>query len=211
MKSRLAPRQTTDPLPLAANDASLWFLVGVNLFAIVLALFLGWELADLMAVYWVQSVIIGASYVARILHLESFSTKGFRINNRTVEPTEATKRQTAGFFALHFGFFHLVYLVFILDKAGAGILLNLGFLGCAVAFAFNHFYSYRYHKELDRRGTPNIGNLMFTPYARIVPMHLTIVGGAFLAGGFGVVVFGLLKTAADVVMHVVEHRKLRKE
>ena len=69
----------------------------------------------------------------------------------------------------------------------------------------NHYYSYRYHRESDRRGTPNIGTLMFTPYARVLPMHLTIIFGASMIGG-GVLFFGILKTIADVVMHQIEHK-----
>ncbi len=210
MEARLAPRSPATGVPGLAGDASLWTLVGANLLTLVLAFVFSWQLYDLMAVYWAQSVIIGVSYVSRVLKLESFSTEGFRINNRAVAPTAATKRQTAGFFALHFGFFHVVYLVFILAETGPGILFELGFVACAVAFGFNHLYSYRYHRELDRQGTPNIGKLMFTPYARIVPMHLTIIFGATMAGGPGLLLFGVLKTAADLVMHVLEHRALRK-
>jgi hypothetical protein len=49
---------------------------------------------------------------------------------------------------------------------------------------------------------------MFTPYVRIVPMHLTILLGATLGSGKGLLLFGVLKTLADVVMHVIEHRRL---
>ena len=82
---------------------------------------------------------------------------------------------------------------------------------CAAIFAVNHFYSYRYNRDLDRRGTPNIGTLMFTPYARVVPMHLTIVFGASQATSqLGVLLFGGLKTFADVVMHLFEHQQLKR-
>ena len=210
VEAQVAPRSQATGVPGIAGDASIWTLVGANVLTLVLAFVFSWRVHDLMAVYWVQSVIIGASYVARMLKLESFSTEGFRINNRAVQPTAATKRQTAGFFAVHFGFFHFVYLVFILAETGAGILFELGFVACALAFGFNHLYSYRYHRELDRQGTPNIGKLMFTPYARIVPMHLTIIFTATMAGSVSLVLFGVLKTAADVIMHVLEHRSLRK-
>ena len=52
---------------------------------------------------------------------------------------------------------------------------------------------------------------MFYPYARILPMHLLIVGGFFLADGgaqtAAVVLFLILKTGADTVMHYIEHRE----
>ena len=49
---------------------------------------------------------------------------------------------------------------------------------------------------------------MFYPYARIIPMHLTIVFG-FNFGG-ALILFLVLKTFADVIMHIVEHNVLRK-
>lgn len=34
---------------------------------------------------------------------------------------------------------------------------------------------------MDRReGVPNLGAMMFAPYARIVPMHMTIILGGFV-------------------------------
>lgn len=52
---------------------------------------------------------------------------------------------------------------------------------------------------------------MFTPYLRIVPMHLTIIfGGLFVHTGAGLLLFGTLKTAADVAIHVVEHMQIKK-
>jgi hypothetical protein len=190
------------------KDASAWSLVAANAVALLIALVSGWELVDLMAVYWVQSVIIGGSYFLRILSLERFSTENFRINDQPVDPTPETKRKTAFFFLLHFGGFHAAYLIFIVTETPGGFVPGFAFLVCAVAFAINHAFSYRHNLEADRRGTPNIGTMMFTPYLRVIPMHLTIVFGAVALGTSGVLLFGLLKLGADVVMHHVEHRVL---
>jgi hypothetical protein len=52
---------------------------------------------------------------------------------------------------------------------------------------------------------------MFTPYLRILPMHLTIVIGAlFINSAAGMIMFGILKTLADLAMHLIEHAQLRK-
>ncbi len=51
------------------------------------------------------------------------------------------------------------------------------------------------------------GILHFFPYLRIIPMQLTILPGGAL-GGHGpasLLFFLLLKTAADVAMHMLEH------
>ncbi len=168
----------------------------------------GWTLIDLMLVYWLQSVIIGVSYFARILALDKFSTENFTINDRAVAPTCGTKIQTACFFAVHYGLFHVVYLIFILSETSLAAIADPQLWICALAFAGNHVYSYRYNRDADGRGTPNIGTLMFTPYLRILPMHLTIVFGLMSSSLFGLAFFGTLKTAADVAMHAVEHRVL---
>lgn len=163
-----------------------------------------------MLVYWMQSIVIGVSNVFRMLALDRFCTENFQINGRSVEATPATKRQVAAFFALHYGFFHAVYFVFLVVEDGAAI-LDGWFALCALLFAANHFYSHRYNVEVDRRGTPNIGTLMFTPYLRIVPMHLTIILGGMFGGGLGLLLFVTLKTIADAAMHLVEHGELRKQ
>lgn len=186
-------------------------LAASNGLVIVIALALDWTLVSMMLVYWTQSVVIGVSNVCRILALERFSTENFTINKRPVDPTPQTKRQVATFFMLHYGIFHFAYLVFIVTEAGDEPLFDAGFLVCAAAFALNHLYSYRYNRDLDRRGRPNIGTLMFTPYLRIIPMHLTIVFGLSRAhGSLGLLFFGGLKTAADVLMHYVEHLRLQR-
>jgi hypothetical protein len=115
------------------------------------------------------------------------------------------------FFAAHYGLFHFVYLVFLVGNPEQPAPLDAAFWMCAAAFAVNHMWSYRYHRDMDRRGTPNIGTLMFTPYLRILPMHLTILFGAWLSGGAGaLLLFGALKTIADVTMHQAEHGRLRR-
>lgn len=189
----------------------MWLLVGANLLTVVAAVVQDWDALSLMLLYWGQSVVIGVSNVFRLLKLEKFSTKGFRINDRPVDPTTSTKVQTAVFFAFHYGIFHAAYLVFLIGGSDSMDSLNIWFWVCMGMFAANHFWSFRYNIEVDRRGTPNIGTLMFVPYIRIVPMHMTIIfGAAFIGSAFTLILFGLLKTAADVAMHLVEHRQLQK-
>jgi hypothetical protein len=190
------------------TDGSVWMLLLINVIALITALLQGWSLVELMLIYWAQSLIIGASYVARISKLDNYSTEGFKINGKRVKPTAATKRQTAFFFCIHYGGFHAVYLLFLLQDTEIAVMLDPGFIFCTLGFAVNHWFSYRYHRQMDEQGKPNIGNLMFTPYIRIVPMHLTILLGGVLGGSFSLLIFGALKTAADAVMHVVEHRQL---
>lgn len=197
----------------ALHDASVWSLVAANVFAAGVAWWAQMSLRELMLVYWLQSVIIGLSFFLRMLSLRDFSTEGSNMNGRPVPETAEGKRKVAGFFALHYGFFHFIYLMFLsFDGERGGSLGAPWALGlCALAFLANHAYSLVHNVAADRRGRPNLGTMMFLPYARIVPMHLTIIIGGLLHGSAAAWwMFTGLKTFADVLMHALEHHVLRK-
>ncbi len=190
----------------ATAASFVWSLVPANALTLVVALALDWRLADLTAVYWTQNMIIGVSYFARILGLGELTAEHFRLNDPSGKPAPATKRQTAFFFLAHFGSFQLCYL-FLHPWAFHA---DLGVVMCGVAFAVSHYFAHRRHRELDRQGTPNVVEFMFAPYLRIIPMHLTILFGAAPLASAAGLLFVLLKTVADVMMHFVEHRFLEK-
>jgi hypothetical protein len=196
----------------AKADRSIYALIAANLLALLIAYATRMTLRELMLVYWIQSVIIGVTSFLRILSLRRFDTANFNIGNRPVEETTADKLRVAFFFLLHYGFFHFGYFVFIVfdRKHGAGG-SAAGYLLCALVFVANHFYSLFQNVRRDAAGRPNLGMLTMLPYARIVPMHLTILFGGTLFGGAGAfALFGALKIAADAVMHTVEHHVLAK-
>ncbi len=195
-----------------AIDRSVVVLLLSNLLTIALAVYQHWDVFVLMWVYWGQSVIIGYFSFRRIMDLKRFSTAGFMINDQPVKPTPQTQRQTAVFFALHYGIFHLVYLSFLgadANVAGGFPLFNV--LVCIGVFYLNHWFSYRYNREQEQDRVPNIGNIMFFPYIRIIPMHLMIIAGFTFLGSStrALIIFLLMKTAADVAMHIIEHAMAR--
>lgn len=221
---------SVEPRP---RDQALWGIVASNLVTLAAALWQDWSVLQLMWPFWAQSLIIGWYARQRMLKLVEFSTAGFRINDRRVDPTHETRRRTANFFALHYGGFHLGYLIFLIvmsttadeagriavtnESTGAVSLIQVGhvhpidfliYAALAAGFWHSHRASHREHVAADLERVPNIGTLMAMPYARIVPMHLTIVFG-FVLGAGAIWLFVLLKIAADVVMHKVEHRVLQ--
>ncbi len=201
----------TDPVAISAHSTRS--LILVNVATVVLALLLDWPATSLMWPYWMQSVVIGWYSRKRMLALRNFSTRGLRVDGRAVDPTPQTQRSTANFFALHYGFFHAGYLAFLVTmSAGLAWWDWLGVGAAGMSFVLNHRLSFRQNVEADSRGTPNIGTLMFLPYARILPMHLTILSGTLLGANsaLAVLLFGGLKTGADVLMHHVEHRLLQR-
>ena len=196
------------------GDLSLWFLLFSNIATIFFAITENWNLSTIMWVYWFQNIIIGFFNFIRILQLKEFSTKEFKVNGQPVQSTRGTKVFIAFFFLFHFGFFHFVYLMFLLTNTFTKMYGSIPnsvelkyILITALLFFINHLFSYFYNKPRDTK-KQNIGSLMFYPYARIIPMHLTIIFGSLFGGALPL--FLVLKTFADATMHIVEHNVLRK-
>lgn len=186
-------------------NLSLISLLLSNFLVIALAIIQGWEATTVLWIYWMQSVIIGFFQFSRILSLKKFSTENFKINGQPAQPTTSTKLSTAFFFAFHYGFFHFIYAIFLFNFF-TNQLLNFSYLFIGgFIFFLNHLYSFYHNKIADEQKTQNIGTLMFSPYARIVPMHLIIIFGAFL-GQSALIIFLLLKTIVDLIMHTFKHR-----
>jgi len=209
VKQLVVPPKAGEAAPPVALDGSVWLLLAVNVASLGVAYWQQWPVTQLMLIYWVQSIAIGMSYVLRILALEKFTTEGLRILGEPVEATPEMRPLIAILFVFGFGFVHAIYLVFLYAGAKTPLRFDLWFCLCAAAFALNHYWSYRYNRELDRQGTPNVGTLMTTPFARVVPMHLMMVSGAVFVGNM-VLPFGALKIGVDVGMHLVEHAQLQK-
>ena len=199
-------------------DSSLLFLILTNIVTIIFAIKGNWNLITLIWIFWSQSVIIGIFNFIKIINLKEFTTENFKINDRPVKPTEYTKKFTAFFFLIHYGFFHLGYLIFLLSSSaelnGVPVIYNnsvpaseiILILITILIFFSNHLFSYLKNKENDSKKVRNIGTVMFFPYARIIPIHLTICFGIFLIGPEGILFFLVLKTLSDVIMHQIEHK-----
>jgi hypothetical protein len=202
---------TNPALATAPADRAMRGIVVSNAITIAVVLLTGGALPDLLWPYWLQSIVIGWYARKRMLALTNFTTTGLTMNDAPVPATPEGARRAADFFALHYGLFHFGYLVFLTsftlqgDATAALWTVVLGF-----TFVPSHRASHREHVEADVRGRPNLGTLMFLPYARVVPMHLMVMLGTVLGSGSGVLLFGALKTVADLAMHHVEHRVLQR-
>jgi hypothetical protein len=215
------------------QDRALYGILLTNVITLVVAVWQEWSVLQLMWPFWMQSVIIGWYARERMLKLTHFSTEGLKINSRAVDPSPRIQRYAANFFAFHYGFFHFGYFLFLLsmtlttDPAGQVMFTNessgvqspmhIGrvypldfviYIALAWGFLQSHRASHREHVQADLAHTPKLGTLMFLPYARILPMHLTIVIALPLGGG-ALWFFVLLKIAADLIMHKVEHHLLQ--
>jgi hypothetical protein len=188
-------------------NASVRNLLLSNAATLAAALAFDWNLGWLLWPYWIQSVIIGWYARRRMLALAQFSTEGFTSNGRRVPEDDTGKRSTANFFALHYGFFHLGYLLFLAKEHPVADLRAAAVLAaCGVSFVLSQRETYRVQHAADLRGRPNLGALMATPYLRVVPMHLAIILGAGATGGTALWLFCGLKTASDLLLDRIDRR-----
>ncbi len=183
-------------------------LVLSNIFTIIVAVIEQWNLSKLLWIYWGQSVVIGYFNWRKIRCLKEFSTDGLKINDQPLPATKVSQGRVANLFALHYGGFHVCYFVFLfIEKTDVSQLEILSAATCLSVFIFNHWFSFRQNLEKYIAHRPNLGTVMSFPYARILPMHLTILVGSFFEerSTETLILFLGLKTLADLAMHLVEH------
>ena len=183
-------------------------LILANLATLIAALILSWDIGWLFWPYWIQSVVIGWYARKRMLGLVRFSTRGFTSGGQPVPTNEEGKRSTALFFACHYGFFHLMYFIFLVgDNRLTRPLDLLILLACGFSFVLSQRATYAAQHAADLRGCPNLGKIMATPYVRILPMHL----GVMFCSGAGdnpiaLTIFTVLKTASDLGLDLLDRR-----
>lgn len=201
---------------------SLALLVGANMVPLFGVMFLGWSVFMVMALFWLENVIVGAYNLLRMA-------------------TQMLKGQFAvivlmAFFTVHYGMFTAVHGLFVMGIFGhdqpipggkieasplaaftlmermieadpaywwaaAGLIASHG-----VSFLVNFLGSGEW-KRVD------VGTLMFAPYKRVVVLHLTILAGAgaiALLGApvWGLVVLVIIKTVVDAWSHLRERARL---
>ena len=199
------------------KPASAWVLVAANVLPLVGVLFLGWDVFPLLALFWMENVIIGALNALKML---------------LVDPGDAAlwggKLFMVPFFCFHYGMFTTVHGAFVMSLFGAkkydvpgtdvlepalrvahdyGLWLPLAVLAGSHAFSF--LWNYLYRGEFRRA---QLGMLMARPYGRVMVLHVAILVGGFAAAMLGSPVWALvlllaLKVGLDLRAHLKEHSK----
>jgi hypothetical protein len=219
-------------------DRSTQSLIAVNMLNILMAIIFKWNIYDVMIVYWFQSVSIGIftffrlyNYPLEQIEKEMSDDKPLEVNDLAVTNPRIAKIFIAVFFAMHYGLFHLVYIIFIVGFSySEGFPLDLigGLIGSLLFFA-NHLFSYLFYRDevititetvsgnTIRSSGLSIADIFSKPYTRIFPIHLTIMAGAVIShlitGGqfqniFILLIFMGLKTIMDVIAHKKKHQQI---
>ena len=198
---------TTHP-PLTLTSPSALVLIIANLIPVAGSVFLGWNLSDVMVLYWAESAVVGFFNICKIIIIGRWAALF-----------------AAPFFAGHFGGFMAVHFLFIYTifieqfQAGgesAGDLAEVALLFTSLwpalaALFISHAYSF-YTNFLGRREykEKTVNDQMSEPYGRIMFMHLVLIigGGLTMALGSPVPVLLImiaLKIFFDVKAHLKQH------
>lgn len=215
------PQSPEAPAGEKAAAWSVWVLVAANLFPLYGVLAWDWQVFPLLALFWMENVIIGLLNVARML---------------AADPADPAlwlaKLFYIPFFSVHYGFFTVGHGVFVLSGMFGGesggvqgldvlapalnaartydLWLPIAALGASHLFSF--FWNYLQRGEYLRA---SLSELMFKPYARVFVLHITIIGGGFAAMALGSPVWALvlligIKVGLDLAAHRKEHAQLQR-
>jgi hypothetical protein len=184
------------------RDPEFYFIVLYNL--IIIYLFLNHEYDGRYAVwgYYLQSVFIGMQYVSISL-VKIFKRDG------SIFPLK--KLGLIGFFILHFGLFHFVYLVFLVVMTTAnnteGITALFNFVKASMAFLLANTI-FLLGRELIPAAPDYPKPSILTAYVRIIPIHLFIMLNKFSGINYkAFIVFMVLKLFADLLIYLVFNPK----
>jgi hypothetical protein len=181
----------------------------VNFIPLLGVIFRGWDVANILHLYWAENLAFGLITILKIL------------TNRHPSAGFPEKVFMAVFFSVHYGMFCYGHAMFVF-----GGLIDGGFFNASTearAYLHSHWfvvlgffashlvsYFYNYLGKGEAAGMEPI-KVMFLPYGRIVILHVTIIFGgmAVMALGNSTALVGMLvivKTAGDLMLHFREHR-----
>jgi hypothetical protein len=188
------------------TTTSAFALVAANLVPAAGVLSFGWDLGNIMLLYWAESGVIAfytAIKIAIVAKLGAIAAVPFFVGH------------FGGFMAVHF---LLIYGLFLrtgewqaMRPGDALRAIFIPIFGSIVVLVISHGVSF-YENFLGEHEFEDatVKGLMTAPYQRIMVMHLTLIVGGWIIMLVGMpagalVVLVLLKIAADLHAHRTEH------
>jgi len=209
-------------------SVSLIILILVNLLPIFGVIYAGWDVFEIVALYWFENVVIGLVNVLKIITCcpGSHRSAGTAI--------EISKLFKIPFFTIHYGGFCFVHGIFVFGLLGPknkegghgdpfenmghwfSSFVNTDVIWFVLAIVASHIFSFfkNYIGENEyTRSTPD--KLMNAPYGRVVVLHLAIIGGGFIVQKLGSSVGMLIliiigKIIIDAKLHIKAHHKTQR-
>ena len=207
--------------PAKPDPGAIALLVAANLVPLAGVAFWGWQVQQVVFVYWMENLVIGGFNVLRILAIEAKPE-----DEAPGKYPVASKLFLAAFFTLHYGGFclgHGLFLaVFFGKTSGGGAFETVGgmlarmlhepvVVAALVALLVSHGWSY-FRNYLGRGEYQRVdaSAMMSAPYKRIVVTHIFIILGGFLLASvrnqlLPMSLFVLMKVFSDLYHHRAEH------
>ena len=180
------------------KDPRAWFLILINSYLIYYYLQNPGEFNTIVWIYWLQSVLIGFFTFIELLQVKDPDAGSMTLNHQPI--SKNNMGCAAFFFLFHFGFFHLVYAIFLMVSFSKGANPKIVLITAGI-FLVESTLDLLSRKKTANHQKENVGKMFFIPYLRIIPMHLMILLPPFL--GFGSsVIFLILKSVADIGMYI---------
>jgi hypothetical protein len=186
-------------------DPSFWILLLANVYLVYKYEQNPAVFTTLIWLYWSQSVLYGLFNFVDILTVREVEIPGqpaLDLSGTLVGGKGSIKAATAWIFLFHYGFFHLVYFIFLFTMKSTGPFDWVLFKYYIVVFLAFQLINFIQHKIYNKRSKADIGKMFSTPYLRIIPMHLCILIPAFLHIT-NLTIFLVLKVITDVLMYLV--------
>jgi hypothetical protein len=182
-------------------------LIIANLVPLAGVWLLGWDIGEIMLLYWAESGIIGLFNLLKMAMVGGWATLFF-----------------GPFFLGHYGGFMAVHLLFVYTffvkglHGGADISVSevtghfVALWPALLALTASHGISFVVNFLGRREYTETtIQKQMAEPYSRIIIMHLTIIFGGFVVMGLGSSLPALLLLmGAKIVVDLRAHQRQRK-
>ena len=180
-------------------------LIIANATPLIGVIFFGWDLLQIMILYWLESGVIGFYNIIKMLLTNPVAGVVF-----------------VPFFIVHYGGFMLGHLIFILALFGSHHFLDQKFIlsdawrqtipvimAPLISLFISHGISF-WKNFVGRREQKNIAMQMFSPYGRIMLMHITLILGGMISFFLGapaaaLALLVIIKTAVDLFTHIREH------
>jgi len=191
-------------------------LLGSNLLIAVFAIVENQSVLNILWAYWLQSVVIGFFNFFKILSLKKFTVDGMKMNSQPLTESKAAKIGVGIFFLVHYGIFHGVYAGFLYAFGSMGIISKEGIdftfiMITGLVFFVNYTGEFIFSYRRDQATVLSLPKIMFAPYKRIIPMHLTLILSGFVIVGGAMslvnsnfiilIIFIGLKTFVDLITH----------
>lgn len=176
-------------------------IVAFNLYLLAEIWFDRSSIYTVLLLFWLQNICIGLANIFKILLVKSDETD----QNGNPLMKGIQRVFIAGFFTIHYGMFHLAYLVFLLTLRFADVDFRLQptVLYPALLLLFSStFLGLPASIRAASARKAGLAELMFLPYLRIVPMTLLILVNAYYQDFRGIALFVGIKLLADVGMYV---------